>query len=602
MKVATFRNIAHRLASTIGRRKGVKVVFAGHEAATDGQTILIPELPPGAWLSTVQAKVFMGYLDHEVGHVLLTNSPMYANEAKKRDSALFSYVLNVIEDVREELAYIKLYPGAKDDLDTLCQHLEGRVVEKVKDMPQSDMAKEMLALFYEECWIYRGRPRLMPWKLLDHKSGGKELTSILKEIPTLKDTTGTIRLASQVFHYLKKWDEQRPKQDGPQGMKVSIQMGVGSGQGGSGPKPSDGKEEAQGGKSSKSDAGSGQPSAGKGQQGELDKVAEALLKALDKQGLLKNLIEKAAEQTGQNAKSKKGHYKMEGTEVLPPLHPELDQIFVPTHKDRHTFAKVKTALQQEIATTRNALRVYLQSRNKRGWNRGLDDGELDDDQLWQTTIGQADRCYKDLRMSTTFNTALVLMIDMSSSMDADLVKKAAVLMMETGSFLPKVATMVAGFYAEHRSAGVYGDGGYRRFGRMNPMRIPLFKGFNEPYRDAKERIGSIRTTGYTPLGEAYAWALEALLAREEEKRVLWLVSDGEPYFRKGDMNHSDFILMEQTHTRCKKWRIETVGMELGTKPLKLSNYVDRSIKIPHENDLPTAVLSLARNLLGRTHS
>lgn len=567
-------------------------MFKGNEAATDGRTILLPALPPGTWLSQVQSKVFMGYLDHEIGHVLLTDSERYSQEVMRRKSGLFAYVLNVIEDIREELAYIEQYPGAKDDLDTLCQYLEGKLVEKVQSMPQDVLSKEILALFYEECWSYRGRPKLMPAELKAHPLGGKEIVEVLKGIPSLKSTEDTVKLAVKACSYLKKWDEQRAEQQAKtpgSGNWKSMSMG--------GDKPGNPKSGEKGLKITSQSGGT--PVS----LGNLDDVAQALLLALDKQGFIKEFIGAVMEQVGNKPDKdmrSNSRYKMAGSVVLPPWLPERDTIFVQEAKDRAAFNKVRSGLQPEILTLKNALRVYLQSRSKRGWNRGLEEGELDDDMLWQVPVGATDRLYKELRVSTTFDTALVLLIDQSSSMNDILVKKTAVIMMETSSFLPKVATLVAGFYADAQGAGA--DGGYSGYGRLQKMHIPLYKGFNETYREARDRVGSITTDGYTPLGEAYAWGLEALLQRTEEKRVLWLVTDGEPFFHRGDRNHSDFILMAQTHARCKRWGIKTVGLELGTKILELSSYVDKSVKIPNASELPAAVLSLARQLLGRTHA
>src|ERR1700694_5152950 len=98
----------HILAKALSDDLGVRVVMGGQRACTDGNTIRLPALPA----DDRRARVYgLGYIVHETGHVEDTDFEAYSQFESQ--SPLHGALLNILEDVRVELARMRRYPGAK---------------------------------------------------------------------------------------------------------------------------------------------------------------------------------------------------------------------------------------------------------------------------------------------------------------------------------------------------------------------------------------------------------------------------------------------------------------------------------------------------------
>jgi cobalamin biosynthesis protein CobT len=100
------------LASTLGRKHGVKVEFGNFgTAATDGTRIVMPlASKKNSWL-------VRGYLDHELGHVRLTDFGMIPQEPFRRS------LWNALEDIRIEAAMPLHYPGMASNYRALIREM-----------------------------------------------------------------------------------------------------------------------------------------------------------------------------------------------------------------------------------------------------------------------------------------------------------------------------------------------------------------------------------------------------------------------------------------------------------------------------------------------
>ena len=68
-------------------------------------------------------------------------------------------------------------------------------------------------------------------------------------------------------------------------------------------------------------------------------------------------------------------------------------------------------------------------------------------------------------------------------------------------------------------------------GRLNDLRHIIYKQADEPWRRAKTNLGLMMREGLLKEnidGEALLWAHNRLLARNEERRILMVISDGAP--------------------------------------------------------------------------
>ena len=68
-------------------------------------------------------------------------------------------------------------------------------------------------------------------------------------------------------------------------------------------------------------------------------------------------------------------------------------------------------------------------------------------------------------------------------------------------------------------------------GRLNDLRHIVYKTADAPWRRAKKSLALMMREGILKEnidGEAFAWAHRRLLARPEQRRILMMISDGEP--------------------------------------------------------------------------
>ena len=108
------------VASVLGRKYGVKVEMGGSDAYTDGAVIHLPALP-GDVPDTLLA-LARGFVDHESAHVRDTDF----NALKEASlSPLEKQVWNTLEDWRVEHKLASIFPGCRQNFDWLIAHIFG---------------------------------------------------------------------------------------------------------------------------------------------------------------------------------------------------------------------------------------------------------------------------------------------------------------------------------------------------------------------------------------------------------------------------------------------------------------------------------------------
>lgn len=104
------------LATTLARKNKVNVQFDNSStAATDGKTITLP------LTSKENSWIVRGYLDHEIGHVRLTD---FGSIPKK--TALHKSLWNILEDIRIETKMAEIYPGMATNYRKLVTELRAK--------------------------------------------------------------------------------------------------------------------------------------------------------------------------------------------------------------------------------------------------------------------------------------------------------------------------------------------------------------------------------------------------------------------------------------------------------------------------------------------
>lgn len=106
------------VADALGRKYGVKVYIGGEGAYTNGKDIHLPSLPLDADENVL--KLARGYLDHEAAHLRVTDFDAL-KEARLTD--IERHVWNIIEDFMVEQQLAAIYPGCRENFTWLARHL-----------------------------------------------------------------------------------------------------------------------------------------------------------------------------------------------------------------------------------------------------------------------------------------------------------------------------------------------------------------------------------------------------------------------------------------------------------------------------------------------
>jgi len=567
----TFGNLTQRMAQVMGRKSQVSVSFGGTMASAallkDGRYhINLPALPAGTIMSEHQYRVYNGYIDHEAAHLRWSDFRVLKKGSK---NPILRHMVNLVEDIRIENKQIETYPGSRKFLDALCYHVDKELPES--NIPPKDQAEQILGLIYKEAYAkYRSIDTnvVNDW-LGDYPELKKIEEYMTDQMPKLSTTKDTTRIAKGIIDRLPKnvdWPEPPPKLmlgDGGGGIPQLIMISA------------EGRKELK------------------------EKLKEAL-KALeeaasdndkheDRKQVLVQLIEKIDDD---NMKAMGKCDLPEQGPVLPPCGTHNDRVFVPSHEDMYSYQNARNRCGAEITAAKKMLSVYLRSRKNKSWSRGLEEGELDTSQLHNLVSLGSNKVMKERRSRDFMNTAVLLLIDNSGSMNAGVTKAAAIILAEALNGIKWLKLDIAGFTTN--------DDKYKKLkdsGRINGLDILLYKDFDEPYVKARGRLGAIECTGYTPLGEAYGHGLERLIRRKEERRVLWILSDGEPQMDLADNSHSEYELMRRNHAKCRRYGIETIGTYVGWKGrIKLKSYVDRFSGIDSISQMPQAMLEIIKGI------
>jgi len=550
----SFQASAARIASIVGRRDGVNVVFEGNRACTDGKVIYLPSVPSGTAIKPGFEKVMEGYLDHEISHVRYTKW----DDLIKKPTEVEKYIQNLLEDVRCENEMINYYPGTRDTLDALAFEVES----KTESSPQ-----QVLSLIYKEVWRFHRKfdAGFIKGELSDVKELG-EVKRLIETTPlnSTRDVANlAVRIAALINQAIPGLENSLKNASG----KVTLRMRDGKGQ---------------------------QPVTYNLR--DLKKELQNLLESLDKQQLMEDLLGQL-DRPDKNNKLESQEIKGKavpnyGTMVLPPLSTEDDRVWVYDKENMVAYETTRQKMSAEVTAVKKMLNIWLRTRSAKAWTRGLTEGRLDTSRLHHLFSAETPAIMKELRERQTMETSVELLVDLSSSMNTELVRTVAIVLAEAMDMMPLLKFEISGF-SGGRSCGSSRKG----FGRTDQMNIFIFKGFREQYKQARARIGGITCKGCTPLGDAYGFALERMLERPERKKVLWILTDGEPAISFADPRHSEFLLMAQHAKSAARWGIQTVGMYLGGGENPLGPYTDKSYTVKAGNALINASVEMIKDLV-----
>ena len=258
--------------------------------------------------------------------------------------------------------------------------------------------------------------------------------------------------------------------------------------------------------------------------------------------------------------------------------------------------------QTTIGKLANRLQRLLQAQQNRSWNYNLEEGLLDTSQLHRVITRPGDPLsFKQESESKFKDTVVSLLIDSSGSMRGRSMTLAAICGDIIGSTLERcyVKTELLGFTTKHWKGGDarkawVNQGSPSNPGRLNDLRHIIFKSADDNFRKARKSFGIMLREGLLKEnvdGEALAWAHQRLSKRNEERKILIVISDGAPVDDSTlSTNHSNFLdnhLRQIINTIEMQSNVELLAIGIGHDVTK---YYDKSITINRAEELAEALL------------
>lgn len=578
------RTVIENVASALSDNHGVKVIFRGGECHTNGKTIVLPSLPdklPGPLVEMIR-----GYLDHEVAHILFSDFRLLkkATEIGRKDKSHLKFVFNAVEDIRIELKMAEVYKGSginfKKSRDLSIEKLK----ERLSAADSDPILKAMLFFIvvaqtgWDHPFVIEYGDDIMP--LLEHLADEIEAS---KHLP---DCKAALSLAEKILTKIDTFMETpppmpkgkkpkmggTPKPDAPVGdtpeaggdAKVESSEGTPGGSASSEDETSDpagsGTEDESGETTSDEDedkTASEKSDEAEEPEAEPDKTAsededdveleetssedeelededeeiedphkelkERIKESLDSPkekklpGMEESISEEAGKMTGWRP------YSTEKDTFDP--HPEgkIDQ-----------YNELSRSLNGVVTTLRGRLSRILLSQKRSKWAGGKMKGIINPCQLHQIITKTSDAVYRIHKDGIKMNTAVSILVDLSGSMGHEgkirTARETTTLLAETLKRIG-IPFEILGFSGDHsdfsRKMPYHDRAGFS--GRWGSLDMYYFKTFDENFGQIqKQRIAGMTAHHQNYDGDSVMFAAKRLKQRPERKKILFVLSDGEP--------------------------------------------------------------------------
>jgi cobaltochelatase CobT len=540
------------LAMVLAKNNKIKVTISGENSYCDTTNKHInlarmDDTPLGRMLCT-------GLVMHETAHMNHTTTA--------KPSGMHGEMTNIIEDIRIEALTIAERPGTRFNLDAVTKHYvdkgelapenlnhalcgkvmaygRGRLLCQISMLPIEAACNEMIEDAFSGLFI-------------------DELEKIIKHIPKLKNTDQTIAMAGKIVDLILH--PPTPPQPPPQPQNSQTDKQKDSDENDDGTpqeaaeKPNGGNEgdsEGEGNKEPSQDAAEPKQPGGKGAGGKPTK---------------EELEELVNEESGYGDLSKLVHEEMDDLARSghgAPLLPDLGQ-----YQKRSKLNEVEAI--SASSRMRAKMIGLLESVKRKPTSFGLNGKKIVPSQLVKMATSGEAKIFSKKTEQFAANTAVVILCDYSGSMwgEREMVAKPATFALHTSLYgLRDVVCCSLGFQGDIR----------------NGQDVAVLVGFE---RKPTSEMFNQKCDNGTPLAEGL-WAARALLLeRREPRKILLVLTDGEP---------NEF---EPTRQAVKA--IEAAGIDLaaiGIQSSAAKHYFSNSCEVDNLAELPAKLFSVMDAML-----
>ena len=197
------------------------------------------------------------------------------------------------------------------------------------------------------------------------------------------------------------------------------------------------------------------------------------------------------------------------------------------------------SLQHATSKLANRLQRKLMAKQNRTWEFDLDEGILDSSRLAQVVVDPMNPlAYKQEKEMQFRDTVVTMLIDSSGSMRGRSITIAAMCADILGRTLERcsVRVEILGFTTRAWRGGQsreqwIAQGKPSNPGRLNDLRHIIYKSADDTWQRTRRNLGLMMREELLKEnidGEALIWAHNRIVTRQEERKVLMVISDGLP--------------------------------------------------------------------------
>jgi len=606
------------------------MVLASHDKVTKRFVVYLPELsilerPNMTPEEVAEAEEFLvvlrGYLFHECGHVMYTDwggNPGYIDQAKALGGGKCWELLNILEDLHIESKQAAAWRGAHEAIEVMnlfCERdvaavMSGTHKQQATSKVPSPFRQIMYALFIVGRYGRKKAATSPLWRLLAGKARrfAKRYWRSARAAKHAQNTGEVWEITKKLWAALKlqydppkdeaekkKLEEEAAKPDDPNADVPESEEPKNKPKDFKGGDPNeraaplpllggdddaaDAADEKKGGVSLASDA---------------DDTDDPALK------LIQTVVQAIAAAKAPTLTDQRDYlvYTTEGdTNIVP----------VVTADMRASYITMNETLREHYGPVKRLLENRLRAQAQVFHSPGCDEGELDTSSLFRTAFGQRNVFTQTSPSPSLLNTVCGLWFDTSASMGSGgklwLAKQATVIFGEALDAVKIPFEVVSYTTGNSRVAETRYNASttqdrmlYTRFGNLA---LTTYKTFKEPWRQSAPRIMAAFVGENTYDGECVKLACQNLLLQPQQRKVLFVMNDGEPCPNLGYKHiHDHRAYLKEVVEAMDDAGVEVVA--IGIQSDAVAEYYPRHVVVNNVEELPKIMAEeLGAVLLGR---
>lgn len=282
-----------------------------------------------------------------------------------------------------------------------------------------------------------------------------------------------------------------------------------------------------------------------------------------------------------------------GAAKIQPMFTDMDQILILDGKgEREQASKISRSVAPAVRKMISKFERVLKTKEMVKWRFERERGGIDSRSLAKLQASPGFRApFKEKQAFESDAVALFVLIDLSGSMSCSQIDVAQKTAMALGMAMARldIDCEIGGFSSGDCES--YSDRprtSNHWLGRQNEnLVLRKFKSFGKPSLAGLCQIIIDRSIPQNPDGEAVAWAADQLMAHSRKRKILLVISDGEPATGECECSVLERDLKARLGSITKAG-IETIGIGIQTAAVR--EFYEQHVVVSNLDDLASSAL------------